>query len=127
MIPKLDNLGNPLVRVADYAHDFLFNGPLQVEGSYVDPDKMGHWRDSDPEPHDILVTYAEDTPEMDSEIKRLAHELGETCNQWGIFITKEGKSGIQSWVVNNTQFRPGEPAIPEALAQPLPPDNLGAR
>lgn len=121
MIPKIDNLGNPLVSLADYAHDFLFQGPMKVEGSFVDPNKMGHWRDSEPEPHDVLVTFAEDTPQMDSELKRLAHHVAEAANQWGIFVTKEGKSGVQSWVINNARFREGEPAIPEALAQP--PEN----
>ncbi len=118
MIPKADNLGNPLRDdFAHHCHDVLFQGPLKVEGSFVDPDKMGFWRDDAPEPHDILTTYAEDSPQMDSEMKRLAMQIADAANQWGIFIAKEGKSGVQSWVVNNNQFRQGEPAIPEALAQ----------
>ncbi len=117
MIPKVDNLGNQLTSLAEVAHHHLFYGPLKVEGSYIDPDKLGQWRDESPEPHDILVVYAEDHPEMDSQMKLLASQIAEVANQWGIFVTKEGKSGIQSWIVDNPGFRPGEPAEDLALAQ----------
>lgn len=110
MIPKVDNLGNPLTNIAAAAHHFLFYGPLKVEGSYIDPNKQGNWRDTEPEPHDILVTVAEDSPEMDSQMKQLAAHVAEVANQWGIFVMKEGKNGIQSWTVANSSYREGEPA-----------------
>lgn len=123
MIPKVDNLGNPLRNVAEAAHHFLYYGPLQVEGSYIDPNKVGQWRDDGPEPHDILVTYAEDNPMMDSQMKALAVEVGEACNQWGIFVTKEGAKGVFTWTISNPRYRPGEPALPVALEQPsIDPD-----
>lgn len=117
MVPKVDNLGNPLVNLAEYAHHHLFYGPLKIEGSYVDPNKLGQWRDSDPEPHDILVTVAEDNPEMDSQIKHLAVQIADVANQWGLFIMKEGKNGIQSWTVSNPSYRDGQPAEQLAIAQ----------
>jgi hypothetical protein len=120
MIPKVDNLGNPLTDLAAAAHHELFYGPLKVEGSYVDPDKRGHWRDEEPEPHDILVVVAEDEPMMDGQIKQLAIHIAEVANQWGIFVMKEGKSGVNSWVVNNPMYREGEPAEEVALQQPEP-------
>jgi hypothetical protein len=48
---------------------------------------------------------------MDSHIKQLAHHVGESANQWGVFVMKEGgKSGIQSWIINNRAYREGEPS-----------------
>lgn len=120
MVPKVDNLGNALKSLAEAAHTHLFYGPLKVEGSYVDANKIGQWRDESPEPHDILVTYAEDNPEMDSQMKLLAAQIAEVANQWGIFVTKEGKSGVQTWTVSNSAYQPGQPAEEIALAQPSP-------
>jgi hypothetical protein len=125
MIPTTDNLGQPLVDIATAAHRVMFYGPLQIQGSYVDPGKHGNWRDSDPEPHDLLVTIAEDTPEMDSHVKQIALEVGEFANQWGIFVVKEGKDGITDWVVDNPRYQDGQGAEPTALAQPAPVPQQG--
>lgn len=116
MIPKVDNLGNELTDIASAAHHYLFYGPLKVEGSYIDPDKKGHWRDDQTQPHDQLVTFAEESPEMDSAMKQLAAYVGEVANQWGIFVVKEGKQGIQTWTVPNSMYRQGEPAETVALS-----------
>jgi hypothetical protein len=70
-----------------------------------------------PEPHDLLVTYAEDEPQMDSQIKQLAAHVADVANQWGIFCTKEGKSGVNTWTISNPLYREGESAEPIALAQ----------
>jgi hypothetical protein len=111
MVPRVDNLGNPLTDIAAAAHRFLFYGPLKVEGSYIDPGKRGNWRDDDPEEYDHLITFAEDTPQMDSEMKQLAAEIADAANQWGIFMTKEGGGNIVSWTVPNPVYREGEPAL----------------
>lgn len=111
MIPKVDNLGNPLTNIASAAHRYLFYGPLNVEGSYIDPGKEGNWRDDEPETYDHLITFAEDTPQMDSQIKQLAAEIAEAANQWGVFMTKEGGGNVKSWNIANPMYREGEPAL----------------
>ncbi len=116
MVPKKDNLKNPLNDIASAAHHVLFYGPAKIEGSYIDPNKKGNWRDDPQEEFDHLATYAEDTPENDSHIKQLAAHVGEVANQWGVFVIKEGKSGPQSWVIDNNNFEEGKPADPVALA-----------
>ncbi len=122
LIPKVDNVGNALVDIASAAHHWLFYGPLKVEGSYVERDKMGNWRDMDPEPHDMIVAYADDTPEMDSQMKQLGVHVADVANQWGIFVVKENGKGINTWTVANPHFRPDEPADDAALAEvPAPP------
>ena len=124
LVPRVDNQGNELRDIAAAAHHYLFYGPLKVEGSFIEPNKIGHWRDAPAEPHDALVTYAEDSPEMDSQMKQLAAHVADVANQWGIFIAKEGKNGIQTWVINNPQYRDGEPAEDIALAEPTSGTNI---
>lgn len=116
-VPTVDNLQNPLIPVAQYAHQWLFQ-TYGNQGSYVDPGKIGLWRDDAPETYDHLVTVAEETPEFDSAIKQLAAYIAEVCNQWGVFCTKEGKHGITRWEISNPEFRPGEAAEDEVLADP---------
>lgn len=117
LIPRVDNQGNRLRDIAAAAHHFLFYGPLKTQGSYIERGKIGNWRDLDPEPHDMLITVAEDSPEMDSSIKQLALEVAQVANQWGIFVMKEG-NGITSWEVGNPQYVEGAPADQAALEEP---------
>jgi hypothetical protein len=124
LVPLVDNQGNELQHIADYAHQYLVNQGM-VDGSWVDPPVRALWKGQDPEPHEALHTIQEDTPEMDSFIKHAAKQIGEIANQWGIFVYKTGKSGVQKWIIDNPHYREGEPADPVALAQPLPgPDDL---
>lgn len=118
LVPKVDNLGNELVDIASAAHHYLFYGPMRIEGSFVERDKQGNWRDLDPEPHDMIVTYADDSPQMDSQMKQAAAYVADVANQWGIFVIKEDGKSINTWTVANPAFRPGEPAEQLALAQP---------
>jgi hypothetical protein len=111
MIPQKDNLGNNLGDVASAAHHWLRYGPAPShQGSFIHRNIQGNWRDDEPELFDHLVTVAEDHPEMDSHIKQLAAHVGDATNQWGVFVMKEGKSGIQSWVIDNPNYAHGEPA-----------------
>lgn len=117
-IPTTDNLGNKLVSVAQYAHQYLFQN-FRNQGSWIEPGKVGLWRDDEPEMYDHLITVAEETPEMDSNVKQLAAYVADVCNQWGVFCLKEGKNGPVKWEIANPEFRPGEPAGEEALADPV--------
>lgn len=117
MVPTVDNLGNQLVNVAAYAHQFLFQN-FNNQGSWIDPGKVGMWRDDAPEKFDHLVTVAEETPEMDSAIKQLAAYVADVCNQWGVLCIKEGKNGPVRWEISNPEYKPGQPAEEIALADP---------
>jgi hypothetical protein len=119
LIPQKDNLGNPLGDVATAAHHWMFYGPgPKVEGSFIHRGLEGNWRDDPQEKMDHLVTVANDTPEMDSTAKQLALHVAEACNQWGVFVMKEGgKQGVQSWTISNPNYRPEEPS---ELAQKPP-------
>jgi hypothetical protein len=112
MIPTHDNLGQQLGDIPTAAHHWLFYHPkVKVQGSYIQGPMKGNWRDDPQETFHHLVTYADDTPEMDSTIKQLAHHVADVANQWGVFVAKEGgKQGIQSWVIDNPNYRHGEGA-----------------
>lgn len=112
MIPKKDNLGNPLGDIATAAHHWLRYGPApKHEGSHILRDITGNWRDDDPEQFDHLITVANDTPEMDSHIKQLAVHVADSANQWGLFVMKEGgKQGVQAWTISNPNYREGQPS-----------------
>jgi hypothetical protein len=114
-IPKHDALGNPLKDIASVAHHYLYYGPIRTEGAYVDPDKLGHWLDDKPQAQDMLVAHAEDNPETDSLFKQLAHHVGEVVNRPQIFVTKEGKNGLKTWTIANSQYQEGQPASQSAL------------
>ena len=121
MIPTVDNLGQPLSGIARASHEFLLRRGM-VDGSWVQGGQTGFWAEDEPEPHETLHTIQEESPEMDSVIKELAVNIGEMANQWGINVYKNGKNGIQQWIVNNPQYREGEGADELALANtPSPP------
>lgn len=109
MIPVRDNLGNDLGDIATAAHQWLWQSTGN-EGSYIEGPKRGNWRDDPQEEFNHLITVAPDTPEMDSHVKQLAQEVARGANQWGVFVTKEGKQGIQSWVIDNKDYKHGEPS-----------------
>lgn len=112
MIPQKDNLGNHLGDVATAAHHWLHYGPgPKINGTFIHRGLEGNWRDDPQEKFDHLVTVAEDHPHTDSTMKDLAAHIGESANQWGVFVMKEGgKSGTQSWVVPNHNYQDGQPA-----------------
>jgi hypothetical protein len=111
MIPQKDNLGNDLGDVATAAHHWLHYGPgPKVDGSFIHRNIQGNWRDEPAELHDHLVTVAQDTPEMDSYVKQLAHHIGEAANQWGVFVMKEGGGNTHSWVIDNRNYQEGQPS-----------------
>lgn len=116
-IPKVDNFGNPLRNIAGAAHTYLFYGPLHIERSWTEKGIQGNWRDDPDETYDHLIAVAQESPQMDSSMKQLAVHIGEACNQWGIFVLKEGKNGPTPWTVRNPNYRPNEPADPVALEQ----------
>lgn len=55
--------------------------------------------------HDYLIMLAEDSPEMDSRAKQLAHYVAEAGNVESILVTKENKDGVNSWVIRNRAYQ----------------------
>lgn len=109
LIPRHDNMGNPLSNVTEAAHDYLvYKLPGKFQGVYVDPGKWGHWEGSREE-YDILVAHGEDTPENDSYIKQLGAYVGELANQEIIFATKTAKQ-VSTWPIRNSHYLAGFPA-----------------
>jgi hypothetical protein len=117
MVPTHDNLGNHLGDLAYAGHQHLHKN-AGISGSYVERGKTGFWEKDAPEEFDHLITYAPDSPEMDSHWKQLANHMAEAANQWGIFCVKEGEGGPQSWVVSNPHYQEGQPAPIVAAPQP---------
>lgn len=116
-VPTHDNLGNELVDLATAAHHWLFAGPgPKIEGSFIEGPVRGNWRDDPQETFNNLVTYAEESPEMDSAMKQLAVHVAQASNNWGMFVVREGKDGPQSWVVDNPEYVEGQPAPDWAIA-----------
>jgi hypothetical protein len=118
LIPTHDNLGQKLGDIASAAHHWLWYTAPGIQGSYVEPPVRGNWRDDPQETFERLTTYAHETPEVESHVKQLAAHVGDVANQWGVFVTKEGKDGIQSWVINNANHVPGQGADPGVLERP---------
>lgn len=124
-IPTHDNLGNPLGNISTAAHEWLWRA-TGVQGTQIHGPIRGNWRDHGEETYELLTSYAPDTPEMDSHVKQLAQEIARGANQWGVFVTKEGgKSGVQSWVIENPHYVEGQPAELAQL-QPKPDLSLAA-
>jgi hypothetical protein len=115
MIPEVDNFGNQLTDVSAIAH-----GALQgiTEGSFTTPGQMGRWQDGDPEPHSTFTVIIEDNPMHDSIFKEAAQKIGTLTNQEAILAYKEGKNGIQKWVLYNPNYQEDAPADPSVLLAP---------
>jgi hypothetical protein len=67
------------------------------------------------EPHHIVTTWAEDTPEWDSQAKQLGTLAGELANVPSVHVTKEGDKPA-AWEMANNSYQPGEGAEDVALA-----------
>lgn len=107
VIPTRDNQGNPLGNISTAAHEWLYRATGH-KGTYITGPHKGNWGDDPQEEFEHLVAVADDHPEMDSHMKQLAMEVARGANQWGVFVMKEGKGGVQSWVVDNPQYKEGE-------------------
>src|SRR4051794_3448004 len=119
MVPKKDNLGQPLKDLATAAHQHLFQNH-GLQGSHILPNAKGNWEADPQEPFDLLITSAEDTPETDSIIKSTASYVAEVANQWSVFVMKDGgKVGHTSWLINNPSYREGQGADPSVVATPV--------
>lgn len=110
-VPTVDDIGNPLVSVATYAHRWLAQ-THRDQGSWIEPGKL----QGDGSSHDHLTMVAEDTPLTDSTIKQLAAYVGEICNQAAVLAIKQGKQGPVRWHIRNPEYRPGQPAEAAVLA-----------
>lgn len=83
-------------QVAVAAHHFLAYGQLPTGASTV---HFGH-------PFDTLVTFAEDSPEIDSHMKQLGTFVGELANAQSIHVTKETGKAMKTWEMHNPYYQP---------------------
>jgi hypothetical protein len=121
VIPTKDNLGHDLGDIATAAHHWLWQASGNKGSSIKGPYK-GNWGDWPQEDNHHLETIAPDTPEMDSHVKQLAHEVARGANQVAIYVMKEGKQGIQGWEVDNPAYQEGIPSeIGRLVAERQPP------
>src|SRR4051812_47020932 len=90
------------------AHHYLAYGPLATHAATI---HHGH-------PYDSLVTFAEDTPEIDSHMKQLGVFIGEVANVPSISVAKETGKAVHTWETHNPFYQPtpspelGSPGIP---------------
>lgn len=91
--------------IAEHAQQRCIDGPVRIDHCYLDRDKWAHWPGGGPEPHDLLVIHADDTPEMDSHVKQLAREVGRHAGLQAVFAVKEGQKGPMSWVIDNPDLK----------------------
>lgn len=110
-VPQRDNIGNQLVDLGQAVLHYIVNGPVQTVGAHIDRDK---WHETD-EAFDHVTVFAPDTPESDSHIKQIGHWVGDVANQWGTFIVKEGKNGVNTWMISNNKYQEGQPADSSVL------------
>jgi hypothetical protein len=101
-VPAYDEHGNPL-RVHQAVHQHLLN--------------LGHEAPTIQEgrPYHHVVSWAEESPEMDSQMKQIGAYTGETCNVPVVHVTKEGKNTAR-WPMRNLSYAPGWPAEQSAFA-----------
>lgn len=114
MVPTHDNLGNPLKDLATGGHHYL-HAEAGISGSRVEGPVKGNWEDDPQEDFNMLVSFADDTPENDSHFKALARNIAVAANQWGVFVSKESSSGPQSWLMDNPSYDPDQPAADWAI------------
>jgi hypothetical protein len=86
----------------EHAQQRLVEG-APIDHCYIDPGKMAHWPGGQPHPHDLVVTHADDNPEMDSHVKAIAREVAQAGGMPTVFVVKEGQKGPMSWAVDNHQ------------------------
>lgn len=98
-IPASDN------DVAGATHHWIKSGPLPaITYSYIHRGvhSVGGLSDH-------VVVFGDDSPELDSHIKQVAHHVAEVINHPHLNVIKEGnKSGIQNWVIKNLKHSPWE-------------------
>lgn len=116
-IPVRDNLGNELEDISTHVHHMLHDKGI-VQGSFITGPHRSNWEKDAQEDINHLVSVIDDTPENDTHVKQAAVYVGEVCNQWGVFVMKEGAQGIQSWVISNPNYKEGHPAPMTKPAQP---------
>jgi hypothetical protein len=109
MVPTQDKLGNPLIPLADYAHQYVMSA-IRDARTWVEYGKA-----HPPETFDHLKVVAPDTPETDSMLKQVGVYVGELANVPVVTVLKSGKNGPQPWDLSNPGFQPGAPA--ESLVQ----------
>lgn len=108
LIPKVDNLGTPLIDLSSHALTHIVN-QLHLTTAHVDHDRTVHYEGRE-EPFDALVFISEDKPVVDSTAKQLAAYLGEVANQDTVIVTKQAENGIQTWPIKNPHYQHGMPA-----------------
>lgn len=113
LIPKVDNLGNPLRDLAKYVHNHVAS-QLTIQAAHIDSGRRVFWEGRE-EPFDAFVFQAPDEPVSDSTAKQVASYIGEVTNQDVVLVSKHGKSGIQSWPIKNPNYQHGAPADPSVL------------
>ena len=114
-IPTSDELGRPLHRhLPMAAHQWLHDShPRLFEQTWIEgPHQNAAGA------HHHLHTIADESPESDSYVKQLAAHLGEAAGVPSVAASKHGKNGLESWMIANRKYVPGQGAQPEALEPP---------
>lgn len=115
LIPKADNLGNPLRDMGKYVHDHIVGQIPGVVAAHIDSGRRVFWEGRE-EPFDAFIFQAPDEPVSDSTTKQVASYIGEVANQDIVLVSKHGKSGIQSWPIKNPHYVPGQSADAAVLS-----------
>lgn len=98
-VPQLSMSGERLPDLAQAAHHYLTLGHAPLMGAMIDRDKHIAW-DHHTGPHDLVVAYGEDTPEVDSHAKQIGAYIGEVSQHPTTYVSKDAKGGHQTWPVN---------------------------
>lgn len=106
-IPATDLTGFPLhPQLPAGAHKWLAEKqPRALQQAWVEGP---HQHAYGPGHH--LVVIAEESPEMDSHVKQLAAHVGELANHPTVLASKQGKNGLESWVIPNRKYTEGQPS-----------------
>ena len=107
-VPQVDDLGNPLKNLADAAR-------TQIENTTGGQAWEEAPKNKGAESFGVVSVVATETPETDSQIKQIAHQIAEVANKGLVVVIKEGKQGIKTWQITNTAYVPGGPAESVAL------------
>ncbi|WP_028058429.1 hypothetical protein [Candidatus Solirubrobacter pratensis] len=98
MIPRVPHAPS----LAQDAQHALVNGDQPLHHAFLDPGKWAHWPGEEPQLHDLVVAYADETPVMDSHVKQLARTIGKHGNLAAVFALKEGNGRVTPWKIHNT-------------------------
>lgn len=104
-VPTVDTLGNPLEDISARVHGHLRDRGIDEDAYVTGPHRVLRGQASIPTEH--FVTYLDDSPENDSQMKEVAKYVAGVSNHPHGVVVKDSSQGSQVFKINNPIHKPG--------------------